>query len=57
MNHDATHCLACDSRCPQECYRAQLTRELRSMPYHFPFVSWSNFEGTEECMRGEQDEG
>lgn len=56
MNHDATHCLACDSRCPKECYRAQLTRELNNITPMYPFpVSWSNFEGTEECMKGEED--
>lgn len=56
MNHDAAHCLACDSRCPEECYRAQLVRELRNLTPCYPFpVAWSNFEGTNECLRGKKD--
>ena len=55
MNHDAAHCISADSeRCPKECYRYQLTKELSQIDYCFP-VTWSDFSGTEECMRGEQD--
>ena len=58
MNHDATHCIACDDRCPKECYRAQLTRELMRMLSCYPLsVSWSNFEGTEECKRKDAQKG
>ena len=50
MNHDATHCLDYGKTCPSECYRAQLTEELRRIHYTLP-VSWSNFDGTIECEK------
>ena len=57
MNHDATHCSDYrNGRCPKECYRAQLTQNLRDDPYRFlrlP-VSWANFKGTNECPMKEE---
>ena len=49
MNHDATHCS--DYRkgiCPETCYRAQLTEELKHIHYELP-TSWSHFKGTKMC--------
>lgn len=51
MNHDSTHCLDYDpKRCPMECYRAQLTAELklRDDLKYMP-MSWSHYINTEEC--------
>lgn len=48
MNHDAAHCWDCTPDCPQDCYRAQLTREYREKLLGFP-VSWMMFKGTEDC--------
>ena len=51
MNHDATHCADYKkTKCPKKCYRAQLTEELRGIPYPLP-VSWAHFEGTKECPK------
>ena len=48
MNHDATHCADYKKSCPQSCYRAQLTAELKEIYYPLP-RSWSHFAGTKEC--------
>lgn len=51
MNHDATHCADYKkSKCPKNCYRAQLTEELRNIYYPLP-TSWAHFEGTKECPK------
>lgn len=52
MNHDATHCLDYTSKCPKDCYRAQLTEELkhRNDLYYLP-ISWAHFGETKECPR------
>ena len=55
MNHDATHCLDYKKSCPNSCYRAQLTAELRKIVYLLP-VSWAHFKGTKECIRGAKNE-
>lgn len=50
MNHDATHCLDYDQyTCPKECYRAQLTQELRDIHYPYP-VSFTDLKGTTMCL-------
>lgn len=51
MNHDATHCDDYKkSKCPKQCYRAQLTQDLRKRPYLFFLpISWAHFKGTQEC--------
>lgn len=54
MNHDATHCIAADSKCPKDCYRLRLTEEYLRMGMRLS-VSWSDFEGTDECMKEGQD--
>lgn len=48
MNHDYAHCLDCKDDCPEECFRAQLVRDLKNYPYP---VSWMHLEDTEECQR------
>lgn len=52
MNHDASHCLNYDAeRCPDTCYRAQLTQEYQDRKTEFlgiP-VTWTAFMGTDEC--------
>ena len=53
MNHDATHCSDYDEKsCPESCYRARLTQELREIVYPLP-VSWESFAGTIICDRKE----
>lgn len=49
MNHNATHCADYQkSKCPQSCYRAQLTEELRRIS-HPVMAWWANYKGTKEC--------
>lgn len=51
MNHDATHCADYKkSKCPKNCYLAQLTEELRNIVYMLP-TSWAHFEGTKYCPK------
>lgn len=56
MNHDATHCADYKkSKCPQTCYRAQLTQELRDRDDLYCLsVSWANFKQTKECPMRER---
>lgn len=58
MNHDATHCNDYTPDCPKTCYRASLTIDLEARWTEFIHVpiSWANFKGTSECMRGENHE-
>lgn len=50
MNHDATHCADYAKDCPKKCYRAELTADLREIPYYLP-TSWAHFKGTSECLK------
>ena len=57
MNHDYAHCLDLEVDCPDDCFRAKITRDLilnKSKEYRN--ISWMYFKGTAECMRGETDE-
>lgn len=58
MNHDATHCADYKSgKCPASCYRAQLTKELKSKDFHYCLpVSWAYFKGTKECPKSAKGE-
>ena len=47
MNHDNCHCFDCDDSCPDDCYRAQLTRDLKPGM----IVTFAHLRGTEECQR------
>lgn len=55
MNHDATHCADCTKSCPNTCYRAELTRDLRKIHY-FLTTSWAHFEGTKDCPKSKESE-
>ena len=50
MNHDSTHCADWTPKCPPNCYRAQLTKELKERHdlWWLP-ISWSYLKGTDEC--------
>ena len=48
MNHDYAHCMDYTGDCPQECFRAQLVRDLRKNPT-MNWISWSSFKDTEQC--------
>jgi len=50
MNHDYAHCADYKQSCPQSCFRAQLVKDLKQMPYPLP-VSWMHLEGTDECVK------
>lgn len=47
MNHDYCHCLDCDIYCPDDCFRAQLTRDLKPNKV----VTFAHLKGTDECKR------
>jgi len=54
MNHDATHCSDYDEKkCPANCYRAELTKDL--VERHSEFIgipmSYASFAGSSECAR------
>ena len=51
MNHDNAHCLDYGPDCPQRCFRAKLTHELKSRSEYLGLpVSWMHFKGTKECL-------
>lgn len=52
MNHYATHCADyTEGKCPESCYRGQLTKELaeRRKDYVGIPISYASFKGTSEC--------
>lgn len=58
MNHDNAHCADFLDDCPEECFRAQLVRDLKRDPTQVPFgiTSWMSFMGDAECLRARDDE-
>lgn len=51
MNHDYYHCLDYLPNCPKECFRAQLTEDLRSRKDLIGILlTWTYFYGTDECV-------
>ena len=52
MNHDYAHCIDCTEDCPEDCFRAQLVRDLRQRTdlLGLPFT-WMSFKGTKECKK------
>lgn len=51
MNHDYAHCSDYSKEiCPKECFRAQLTEDLKNRTdlLGLPFT-WMHFRETEEC--------
>lgn len=52
MNHDVTHCADyTEGKCPSNCYRGQLTKELAERRKDFVGIpiSYASFKGTNEC--------
>lgn len=48
MNHDYSHCWDYEKGvCPEECFRAKLTDDLKNWPHP---VTYSKFKGTEACQ-------
>jgi len=57
MNHDYTHCSDYHKgKCPKECFRGELVRDLNRMPYMRLNVSFASLEGTEECLLNKEDQ-
>ena len=57
MNHDYAHCLDFSNSCPKDCFRAQLTRDLkRRIDLGGIPLTWMRFKGTEECKKKEVTE-
>ena len=51
MNHDYSHCLDYLPNCPKECFRAQLTEDLRSRKDLIGVpLTWTHFYKTDECV-------
>lgn len=51
MNHDYSHCLDYLPNCPKECFRAQLTEDLRSRKDLIGvLLTWAHFYETDECV-------
>ena len=50
-HYDFCHCLDWKSDfCPETCFRARLTRDLKQVHPDFPWpVSFASFKGKEEC--------
>lgn len=55
MNHDYAHCKDFQPDCPQDCFRAQLVRDLQESNYPYP-TAWMKFAETEECKRKQNNE-
>jgi len=51
MNHDYSHCLDYLPNCPKECFRAQLTEDLKSRKDLIGVpLTWTHFYNTDECV-------
>lgn len=57
MNHDYAHCADYTECCPKDCFRAQLTEDLKNRVdlRGLPF-SWMHFKRTKECKKREVTE-
>ena len=51
MNHENAHCLEFRKDCPQECRRAQMSRDLENQNMAGTWVSYASFIGTDECPK------
>lgn len=58
MNHNYLHCIDYKPDCPDECFRAQLTKDLLDNPDIMPknVASWMHFRGSSECEKDKQEE-
>lgn len=54
MNHDYAHCADYNEKCPKNCFRGALVRDLVNMPDYLP-ITFSNFKGTQYCEMEKQD--
>ena len=50
MNHDYAHCADFIRSCPTGCFRAELVRDIDSVPDE-KLVSWVHFRNTPECVK------
>lgn len=55
MDHDYAHCRDYRKDCPEECFRARLTKEAIEIHYNSPHMTWFDFAGTEVCKRKERE--
>lgn len=56
MNHDYAHCADFRKDCPEDCFWAQLVRDLEKTKYPPGlWISWMYLGGTEDCKRGKVD--
>lgn len=51
MIHDNAHCSDFTYDCPDECYRAQLVRDLKNLKGQKIIISWAHLKGTSDCLR------
>lgn len=57
MNHDYEHCLDFTRDCPKDCFRAELSRDLKG-GYYFIIgapISYMHLKGSEECKLGQEE--
>ena len=57
MNHDYAHCLDYTKKCPKECFRAQLQRDLQKRQCEFIGVPISYMHFREAGLCQSADEG
>lgn len=50
MNHDYVHCSDCTDDCPENCFRAQLTRDLEKINDYNLWITWAHLKGIGECL-------
>ena len=56
MNHDYAHCADYSRDCPKDCFRAELTEDLKHRTDLLGLsFTWMHFKGTDECERKEKE--
>lgn len=50
MNHDYAHCEDFTGKCPKECFRAKLCRDLKNSNEKI-MVTYCSFINTDECPK------
>lgn len=50
MNHEYVHCSDCTDDCPEDCFRAQLTRDLEKINDYNLWITWAHLKGIGECL-------
>ena len=59
MNHDVCHCSDyIQNMCPENCYRAQVTQDLRDNIRKFEDIpmSFAHFKGTPYCLKWPEED-